>query len=213
MKLYSEDSSPFSAPVRVAIYAKGLNIAIESPPGGLLSAKFHAINPVGTIPCLILESGAPLPESAAIMEYLEDKFPETPLLPPEPEAKARVRLLQRIGELQIMTPLVELSRQADPARRDPSVAVWLTRLVRGLSSVQIYVGDEPFAAGSQLTLADCELAPALFMLPNITAAYGKPGLLHAYPPIDRYVASSNRHPAIRRVLAEMAPAWELRELA
>jgi hypothetical protein len=144
MKLYSEDSSPFSAPVRVAIYAKGLNIDIEPPTGGLLSARFHAINPVGTIPCLILENGEPLPESAAIMEYLEDKFPETPLLPPEPEAKARVRLLQRIGELQIMTPLVELSRQADPARRDPSVAVWLTRLVRGLSSVQIYVGDKPF---------------------------------------------------------------------
>jgi glutathione S-transferase len=79
--------------------------------------------------------------------------------------------------------------------------------------LQIYVGDEQFAAGSQLTLADCELAPALFMLPNIAAAYGKPGLLHAYPPIDRYVASSNRHLAIRRVLAEMAPAWELRELA
>ena len=213
MKLYSEDSSPFSAPVRVAIYAKGLSIDIEPPPGGLLSAKFHAINPVGTIPCLILENGTPLPESAAIMEYLEDKFPEPSLRPAGPEARARVRLLQRIGELQIMTPLVELSRQADPERHDPSAAVWLTRLVRGLSSLQLYVGDEPFAAGSQLTLADCELAPALFMLPNITAAYGKRGLLHAYPPIDRYVATSNRHPAIRRVLAEMAPTWELRELA
>jgi glutathione S-transferase len=210
MKLYSEDSSPFSAPVRLAIYAKTLNIDIEPPPGGLLSTKFHAINPLGTIPCLILENGTSLPESAAIMEYLEDKFPEPPLRPAEPEAKARVRLLQRIGELQIMTPLVELSRQADPARRDPSSAVWLTRLVRGLSSVQIYVGDEHFAAGSQLTLADCELAPALFMLPKIAAAYGKPELLKAYPPIGLYVASSGRHPAIRRVLAEMAPTWKLR---
>ena len=68
MKLYSEDSSPFSAPVRVVIFAKGLNIAIEPPPGGLLSTQFHAINSVGTIPCLILENGTPLPESAAIME-------------------------------------------------------------------------------------------------------------------------------------------------
>lgn len=213
MKLYSEDSSPFSAPVRVAIYAKGLTIAIEPPPGGLLSAKFHAINPVGTIPCLILDNNTPLPESAAIMEYLEDKFPEPRLRPAGPEAKARVRLLQRIGELQIMTPLVELSRQADPAQRDPSASVWLTRLVRGLSSVQIYLGDDQFAAGAQLTLADCELAPALFMLAKIAAAYGKPGLLQAYPPIGRYLASSSRHPAIRRVLAEMAPAWEIREPA
>jgi glutathione S-transferase len=142
MKLYSEDSSRFSAPVRVAIYAKGLNIAIEPPPGGLLSAKFHAINPVGTIPCLIFENNMPLPESAAIMEYLEDKFPEEPLRPAGPEAKARVRLLQRIGELQIMTPVVKLSRQTDPAHRDPSASLWLTRLVRGLSSVQIY-GQRP----------------------------------------------------------------------
>jgi glutathione S-transferase len=81
---------------------KGLNIAIEPPPGGLLSAKFHAINPVGTIPCLILENNTPLPESAAIMEYLEDKFPEPPLRPAGPEARAWVRLLQRIRELQII---------------------------------------------------------------------------------------------------------------
>jgi hypothetical protein len=65
MKLYSENSSPFSAPGRIAIYAKGLTIEIEPPPGGLLSAKFHAINSLGTIPCLILEDGSPLPESAA----------------------------------------------------------------------------------------------------------------------------------------------------
>ncbi|VFU16526.1 Maleylpyruvate isomerase [Methylocella tundrae] len=213
MILYSEDSSPFSAPVRTAIYAKGLKIDIEPPPGGLLSAKFHAINSFGTIPCLILESGTPLPESAAIMEYLEDKFPEPSLRPGEPEAKARVRLLQRIGELQIMTPLVELWRHADPAKRDQSAALWLTRLIRGLSSLQSYVGAERFAAGSQLTLADCELAPALFMLPKVAAAYGKPALLEAYPPLGRYVESSGGHPAIRRVLDEMAPTWELRDAA
>src|SRR5947209_15071518 len=110
MRLYSEHNSPFSAPVRVAIYAKGLEIEIEPPPGGLLSARFHAINPLGTIPCLMLDSGVPLPESAAILEYLEDKFPNPPLRPESAEARAHVRLLQRIGELQVTTPLVELAR-------------------------------------------------------------------------------------------------------
>jgi glutathione S-transferase len=209
MKLYSENGSPYSAPVRAAIYAKGLNIDIEPPPGGLLSAKFHAINSLGTIPCLILKDGTALPESAAIMEYLEDKFPEPPLRPAGPEARARARLIQRISELQIMTPLVELSRQADPARRDPSAALWLTRLVRGLSSLQHYIGEEPFATSRQFTLADCELAPALFMVPGIAAAYGKPALLDAYPAIARYAARSTLNSAIRRVLDEMAPAWAL----
>jgi glutathione S-transferase len=213
MKLYSEDSSPFSAPVRATIYAKGLDIVIEPPPGGLLSARFHAINPVGTIPCLILENGTPLPESSAIMEYLEEQFPQPPLLPPEPQSRARVRLLQRIGELQIMTPLVELARQANPAGRDPSAAVWLTRLIRGLSSLQLYVGDEAFAYGSSLTIADCELAPGLFMLAKVAAAFGKPGLLEAYPSIGHYAARIHRHPAIGRVLAEMAPAWGVQQEA
>jgi len=49
------------------------------------------------------------------------------------------------------------------------------------------------------------------MLAKIAPTYGKPGSLQAFPPISRYVASSSRHPAIRRVLAEMAPAWQLRE--
>jgi glutathione S-transferase len=213
VKLYSEHGSPYSAPVRIAVYAKGLSIDIEPPPGGVLSAKYHAINSLGTIPCLILEDGLPLPESAAIMEYLEDKFPEPPLRPMTPEAKARVRLLQRVGEIQIMTPLVELNRQADPASRDPSAAVWLTRLIRGLSSLDTFVGEEPFANGSELTLADCGLAPALFMLPKVASAYGKPELLEAYPQIGRYIASSCEHPAIRKVLEEMAPAWALRQAA
>jgi glutathione S-transferase len=207
MRLYSEHNSPFSAPVRLAIYAKGLEIEIEPPPGGLLSARFHAINPLGTIPCLILDSGVPLPESAAILEYLEDKFPDPPLRPEAAEARAHVRLLQRIGELQITTPLIELARLDGHATSDPTFSTWLTRLIRGLSSLQIYLREGGLAAGPQLTLADCQLAPALFLVPKVARSIGKAHLLGAYPPIRRYVEVIGDHPAVRRVLEEMAPAW------
>ena len=213
MRLYSEHNSPFSAPVRVAIYAKGLEIEIEPPPGGLLSAKFHTINPLGTIPCLMLDSGVPLPESAAILEYLEDKFPQPPLRPESAEARAHVRLLQRIGELQITTPLVELARLDGHATSDPTFSTWLTRLIRGLSSLQIYLKEEGLAAGAQLTLADCQLAPALFLLPKVGQSIGKPHLLAAYPTVLRYVESVGDQPAVRRVLDEMAPAWGLQAAA
>src|SRR5947209_1405171 len=213
MRLYSENSSPFSAPGRVAIYAKGLEIEIEPPPGGLLSARFHAINPLGTIPCLMLEDGVPLPESAAILEYLEDKFPHPPLRPEGAEARAHVRLLQRIGELQITTPLVELARLDGHATSDPTFATWLTRLIRGLSSLQIYLRAEGLAAGPGLTLADCQLAPALFLLPKVAQQIRKPHLLKAYPLILRYVEAIGNHAAVRRVLDEMAPAWGLQAAA
>jgi glutathione S-transferase len=213
MRLYSEHNSPFSAPVRVAIYAKGLGIEIEPPPGGLLSARFHAINPLGTIPCLMLDSDVPLPESAAILEYLEDKFPHPPLRPESAESRAHVRLLQRIGELQITTPLVELARLDGHATSDPTFSTWLTRLIRGLSSLQIYLKEEGLAAGPHLTLADCQLAPALFLLPNVARSIGKPHLLAAYPTLRRYVETVGDHAAVARVLDEMAPAWGLQAAA
>jgi glutathione S-transferase len=213
MRLYSEHSSPFSAPVRLAIYAKGLDIEVEPPPGGLLSAKFHTINPLGTIPCLMLDNGVPLPESVAILEYLEDKFPSPALRPETAEARAHVRLLQRIGELQITTPLVELARLDGHASSDPTFSTWLTRLIRGLSSLQIYLREGGLAAGTHLTLADCQLAPALFLLPKVAQQIGKPNLLAAYPPIPRYVEAVADYPAVRRVLDEMAPAWGVQAAA
>ena len=67
MILYSLDSSPYSAAVRIALYAKDLQIEIVEPPSGLRSTRFHAINPLGTIPCLVHDSLV-LPESVAILE-------------------------------------------------------------------------------------------------------------------------------------------------
>jgi len=64
-----------------------------------------------------------------------------------------------------------------------------------------------------LTLADCQLAPALFLLPKVAQQIGKPRLLEAYPVILRYVEAVSAYPAVRRVLGEMAPAWGLQAAA
>lgn len=205
MRLYSENYSPFSAPVRIAIYAKALDIEIIAPPGGLRSAQYHMINPLGTIPCLMLDNGTRLPESSAIMEYLEEKFPEPPLLPASPEARAQVRLLQRIGELHITTQTVELAQRPDAAQ-DETAGNRLTKIVRGLAALQnILMGDE-FAAGPNLTLADCQLAPALFRVPRVVGAFMDRDLIGAYPKVARYIETSRRHKAVARVLDEMNAA-------
>lgn len=206
MRLYSENYSPFSAPVRVAIYAKALDVEIVAPPGGLRSAQYHVINPLGTIPCLMLDDGTRLPESSAIMEYLEEKFPDPPLLPASPEARAQVRLLQRIGELHITTQTVELTRLPEAAARDEGGMDRLTKIVRGLAALQNILSGDDFAAGSSLTLADCQLAPALFRVPRAVGAYMSRDLIGAYPKVARYVETSRRHKAVARVLDEMGAA-------
>ncbi|MGH6676362.1 MAG: glutathione S-transferase family protein [Xanthobacteraceae bacterium] len=205
MRLYSENQSPFSAPVRIAIYAKALDVEIVAPPGGLRSAEYHRINPLGTIPCLMLDDGTRLPESSAIMEYLEEKFPDPPLLPVSPEARAQVRLLQRIGELHITTQTVELA-QLPGAAGDEATANRLTRIVRGLSALQNILAGDAFAVGPHLTLADCQLAPALFRVPRVVGAFMNRDLIGAYPKVARYVETSRRHKAVARVLEEMGAA-------
>ncbi|MGB7126035.1 MAG: glutathione S-transferase family protein [Methylovirgula sp.] len=206
MRLYSENQSPFSAPVRIAIYAKALDVEIVAPPGGLRSAEYHRINPLGTIPCLMLDDGTRLPESTAIMEYLEEKFPDPPLLPVSPEARAQVRLLQRIGELHITTQTVELAQLSDTAASDETAANRLTKIVRGLSALQNILTGDTFAAGPNLTLADCQLAPALFRVPRVAGAFMNRDLIGAYPKVAHYVETSRRHKAVARVLEEMGAA-------
>lgn len=207
MRLYSEDCSPYSASVRIAVHAKALDIEIQAPPGGLKSAQYHVINPLGTIPCLILDNGAALTESSAIMEYLDEKFPDLPLLPKNAEARAHVRMLQRIGELQIMTQTVELLALVNADRRNETASAnRLTRIVRGLAALQNNLSGEDFAAGRDLTLADCQLVPALFNVPLVIGAFMDRDLISAYPKVARYIESSRRHPAVGRVLKEMAAA-------
>lgn len=207
MRLYSEDYSPYSASVRIAVHAKALDIEILAPPGGLKSAQYHKINPLGTIPCLILEDSTALPESSAIMEYLEEKFPIAALLPVSAEARARVRMLQRIGELRIMAQTVELLALVNASPRDEAASAnRLTRIVRGLAALQNSLSGEDFAAGRTLTLADCQLAPALFGVPLATGAFMDRDLISAYSKVARYMESSRRHPAVERVLNEMTAA-------
>jgi len=206
MRLYSENYSPFSAPVRIAIYAKALDIEIVAPPGGLRSAQYHVINPLGTIPCLMLDDGTRLPESSAIMEYLEEKFPSPRLLPVTPEARAQVRLVQRIGELHITTQTVELAQLPDAGARDETAANHLTKIVRGLAALQNILSGDDFAVGPHLTLADCQLAPALFRVPRAVGAFMNRDLIGAYPKVAQYIETSRRHTAVARVLDEMSAA-------
>ena len=97
MKLYSLPLSPFAARVRLSIYRKGLNIEIVPPPeGGVKGDAYLALNPMGQVPTLVMDSGFTIPESATILEYLEDVFPSPSLLPSNAEDLARVRLFLRL---------------------------------------------------------------------------------------------------------------------
>src|SRR5580658_5329634 len=101
MKLYSWDLSPYSARVRMQIYAKGLtDIAIEEAPT-VFTKQFYQDHPIGRIPFLEID-GEATPESDVIAAYLEEIYPEPSLLGATPRENAHVRTLARIGDIYLM---------------------------------------------------------------------------------------------------------------
>lgn len=91
MKLYDAARCPYCARVRIALAEKGLEyepieIDLSDRP-----AWIYELNASGKVP--VLDDGFVLPESAVIMEYLEERYPERPLLPTEARERAVARLL------------------------------------------------------------------------------------------------------------------------
>ena len=101
--LHNYFRSSTSVRVRAALNLKGL--AYDYVPLSLLkgeqaSAEHLALNPSGLVPTLVTPQGS-LPQSLAILEWLDEVYPDPPLLPSDPWARARVRSLAHIVALDI----------------------------------------------------------------------------------------------------------------
>ena len=206
MKLYSQDLSPFSAPVRLAIYAKGLDIPIEAPPGGPSSEAYTKVSLTGLVPCLILDDGTPLPESMVILDYLEDRFPTPPLRPAGAEARAREALIRRFAEVELLVAQVELFHKLGSGDAAAAAAVALAHFERGIGLIEALMADDGYVTGPQFTTADCILAPAILGVGAVAPLAGRPTLLADHPRFAAYAARVAAHPAVAKVTAEMMAA-------
>jgi glutathione S-transferase len=93
LKLFHANHSTCSQKVRVCLAEKGLeweSQIINLATNEHLSPEYLALNPNGVVPTLI-HDGAVITDSGVICEYLEDVFPEVPLLPAEPVDRAKAR--------------------------------------------------------------------------------------------------------------------------
>jgi glutathione S-transferase len=210
MKLYSGDLSPYSARVRMQIYAKGIEgIALERPPG-FPASGFDKINPLGRIPALDLD-GDIIPESDVIAEYLEELHPEPSLLGATPRQSALIRTVARIGDIYLMNNIFMCLPQARRSSRNDGIRDLLTgQVVRGLKALEHYVGDDGFAVGGRLTLADCALVPALFLVDNVFETFDVPNPLPSCPKTAAYWTAIQQNEHAARTLVELHRGLEER---
>lgn len=207
MRLYNANLSPFASRCRIQIYAKGLDVELAPPPGGPSSDAYKKINPTGRVPALEAD-GAVLPESEVICEYLEERFPKPALRPGDPLGRARVRLLSRLLDADVVPPLVRLFGQLDPKARDARVVTeGLEALRSAYDRLERFLDDRgPFAAGPELTLADCALYPFFFFATRIHPVLGDKSPLEGRPKLAAWYEAAKQHPAVARVDQELEKA-------
>ncbi|HXQ11018.1 MAG TPA: glutathione S-transferase family protein [Caulobacteraceae bacterium] len=214
MKLYQTYTSPFPTRVRLVLYAKGLDVEIIEPPGFHTSAEskgdYFTINPIGRVPALVLDDGRALPESEVICEYLEDAYPDPPVRPADPWARAQVRLISRLCDIYLVMAMVPLFNAAGRSRRHwdaERIAAALAEIETALGYIEVYIGTGGYAVGESLTTADGALLPQLVLAyewaPRLFAAESPLG---KHPKLAAYWRAIPADPIAARLLKETRDA-------
>jgi glutathione S-transferase len=210
MKLYSGDLSPYSARVRMQIYAKGLTDIVIERPADFGTPKFRERFPIGRIPVLDID-GDMMPESEVIAEYLEQVHPEPSLLGASPRETAHVRTLARLGDVYLMNNMFMLSPQSRASTRNEGIVELLGgQVLRNVRALDRMVGRDGFACCGRLTLADCALVPALFLIENVLPGVGLDDPVAANPNVAAYWAAIQRQAPAARTLVELHRGLEER---
>ena len=172
MKLFTYWRSQAAFRVRVALRLKGLameKVTLDLLAGDQFAADYHKLNPEGVVPTLIDGEGQPLVQSLAILEYLDEKYPQPPLLPQDLRARAHARAIAQVVAMDahpFIVPRVrkylEEELRLDEATRAAWVRHWLDT---GSRAVEEVLARDPrtgkFCVGDQVTVADICLSAHL----------------------------------------------------
>ena len=208
MKLYMVPLAP--NPTKVMLYIAereqlGTEMGIEqivvnTVKGRHKEPEHLARNPFGTVPTLALDDGTYLVESLAIIEYLEEKFPDGALLAGTPEERGRARDVERIIDLRLAGPMGAFGHLTNsPLGRPPDpegAAGMKEKMQTPLDYLENLLSDNrPLMLGERVSIADCTLQASLQFVRYVEAdVLGERPLLRAWD--ERYRA----RPAAKAVL-------------
>ncbi len=202
MKLYTYFRSSAAYRVRIALNLKGVaydSVSINLLTGEQREEGYRAINPQGRVPSLDI-GAATLIQSPAILEYLDECYPEPPLLPVGAVNRAKVRAVASligcdIHPLNNSGTIAYLKKRLghDQATADEWYAHWVRE---GFDAIERLIEPGPYAFGSRITLADVYLVPQVFNARRFNVS------LDAYPKIAAVDAACAGHKAFQ----EAAPA-------
>jgi glutathione S-transferase len=157
MKLIGSVTSPYVRKVRVVLAEKKLDYVFELENVWSPDTKISASNPLGKVPCLVMEDGSAMYDSRVIAEYLDTLTPVCKLLPANSRDRANVKVWEALADgVCDAAVLAYLERTQRPAELQSPA--WIERQMgkvrAGLQVMSDNLGEQPFCMGIHYTLAD-----------------------------------------------------------
>ncbi|WP_029031541.1 maleylacetoacetate isomerase [Salinarimonas rosea] len=206
MKLHGYFRSSAAYRVRIALNLKGVpfeHATVHLLKGEHRSEAWRARHPQGRVPALETDAGEMLIQSPAILEWIEERWPQPPVLPQDALERARVRAVCAIVACDIH-PLNNLATLgwlkerlgADQAAVDAWYAHWIQE---GFSAIERLIDPRPYAFGEAPGMADLHIVPQVFNARRFSVP------LEAFPRIRAVAETCAAHPAFAAAAPENQP--------
>ena len=169
IKLYAVPESTYCARVRLVLELKSLEYTEERPPGGTYrSEDYRRLVPAGSVPAIEID-GTIIHDSDAIVELLEDLFPEPRMRPGDPFKRAFLKSVTRFHDTRLEPALRMLFPLVGNPEKMQSAAILVDGMNEHLERLDRLIDPRPYLGGEALSLADCAYATTLFMIEDITS--------------------------------------------
>lgn len=199
IKLYDFKSSPNSQRVKVVLEEKKLPfeiVPIDLRKGEQKTPEFLKLNPYGKVPVLT-DGDTVLYESCIINEYLDEKYPNPPLMPADLGKRAKARILIDYGLAHLDGPYQKLRQELmkDPKEQsEPVIAAAKNDLRKLLQRFENEIGDQPYLLG-EFSLADADLITRFTRLEGF-GVLPDPSL----PRLSKYLERMKERPSVKAIL-------------
>ncbi|RMY50410.1 hypothetical protein D0863_14885 [Hortaea werneckii] len=211
--LHDHPVSSYAQKVRIALREKGIPFDYATPKGlgtGQRLPDLAEANPRLEVPALVIDDDFKIFDSKVILGYLEDEYPETPLLPKDPKQRAQARMIEEVVDTQYEAINWAYGEIAWCHRAEGELAEHLISQIKYQTlTLQAWLtmrlGNAPYFSGSEFGFADLCVAPVL----NRSVYYGfGPARDTA---LQAWHARISERESVRKTFAEMAEAAKVME--
>lgn len=206
MRLINLDHSPYAARVKIQILQKGLPIEMIAPPVKLKTPEFLKAFPLGKVPLLELDNGDYLPESLAIMQYLEELYPEPSCQPSSAIEKANMRVVISYTDTHLGPALLPFFKAMlipdfsfDQEQQVQLVLQTLERMDRWLA-----IND---SFQREINLGDMTLRPTIWYVQQILPMYTQEKPLESLKNLSLWLKMVDQTPHVATTLNAMEVAF------